>query len=67
MKIYLNDILVELPDGVTNVSELVKWKNLPDSSTAVAIDDMIVRKGNWEIKKLEPMCHVTVISAAFGG
>lgn len=67
MKIFLNDNLVEIPAEVTNVAELVKWKNLPDSSTAVAIDDMIVRKGKWAVTGLDSMCRVTIISAAFGG
>lgn len=66
-KIQVNNNIVELPVEVNTVADFVKWKGLPAATTAVALNDKIVRKDNWELQKLDEMSRLTVISAAFGG
>ena len=67
IKIFLNNELVALPNDYMTVADLMKWKNINPQGTAIAIDDKVIRKSAWNVTKLPPMSHVTVISAAFGG
>lgn len=67
MKIYFNDILIDLPNDYMTVAELLKWKGIPAQGTAVALDGKLVRQLAWNVTGLSPLCHVNVISAAFGG
>lgn len=67
MKVFLNNILTELPASVVTVDDLVKWKELPEAATAVAIDNRLVMRKNWTARQLKPEEQITLISAAFGG
>lgn len=67
MNIYINNRQEIIPDEVMSVADLVKWKNLEGNSLAVAIDNRIVRKPEWENTYLKDMCSITLFSAAFGG
>lgn len=67
MNIFLNDLPVKLPSDSMTVAALVKWKGLPASGTAVAVNDKIVRKDKWDLAALNEFDRVTIISAAFGG
>lgn len=67
MKIFLNNELISLPNDYMTVKDLIKWKGIGEQGTAVAIDDKLIKKMAWGVTKLTPMCHVTLISAAFGG
>ena len=67
MKIYLNNQLIDLPNDYMSVQDLLKWKNISEQGTAVALNDKLLLKKDWPIKYLEDLMRVTVISAAFGG
>ena len=64
--IYNNETL-SLPNDNMTLSELAKWKNIPLQGTAIAINDKLVKKDNWETTYLNNLDRVTVITAAFGG
>ena len=49
------------------VANLVAWRNIKPHGTAIALNDKIVKKENWELTKLSELDRITVISAAFGG
>ena len=67
MNIFLNNVPVALPNDYMTLEDLIKWKNISPQGTAVAIDDKIITQNNWKTTRLEPMMHITIISAAFGG
>ncbi|MCH5223072.1 MAG: sulfur carrier protein ThiS [Muribaculaceae bacterium] len=67
MKIYLNNELIDLPNDYMTVEDLLKWKNISEQGTAVAINDKLLLKKDWPVKNLQDLMRVTVISAAFGG
>lgn len=67
MNIILNNIPTKLPDDYMSVEDLVEWKGIKKQGTAIAVNDMIVKKDDWNLTKLHELDRVTVISAAFGG
>lgn len=67
MKIIFNNEITELPSDFTSVSELLLIKGIKPQGTAVAINDRIVKKNDWETTYFNDLDRVTVISAAFGG
>ncbi len=67
MKITLNNRIIELPQYGMNIVELLKSQQIPTQATAIAVNQKIVRRDNWEITHLKENDSVTVISAAFGG
>lgn len=67
MNILLNNIPTPLPRDFMTVEDLVKWKGIKPSGTAVAVNDKIIRKELWNLTKLSDLDRVTIISAAFGG
>jgi len=67
MNIILNNIPTKLPDDYMSVENLVEWKGIKKQGTAIAVNDIIVRKDDWELTKLHELDRVTIISAAFGG
>ena len=64
--IYNNETL-SLPNDNMTLSDLAKWKNIPLQGTAIAINDKLIKKDNWETTYLNNLDRVTVITAAFGG
>lgn len=67
MILTINDVITTLPDDVKTVEHLVAWRKVPAATTAVAVNDSIVRRQNWESKFLNDNDRVVIISAAFGG
>lgn len=67
MNIILNSQPVSLPSDGMTVADLVAWRNIKPQGTAIALNDKIVKKENWELTKLSELDRITVISAAFGG
>lgn len=66
MKIKVNNQDIDVTDGMT-VAELADMQDLPDRGVAVAINDRIVRRGDWSNHVLNDGDDVTVITAAYGG
>ena len=64
--IYNNETL-SLPNDNMTLSDLAKWKNISLQGTAIAINDKLIKKDNWETTYLNNLDRVTVITAAFGG
>ena len=67
MKIFLNDTPVTLPDDLTTIADLMKWKNISSQGTAVALNDKLIRQELWSVISLNDLDRITVISAAYGG
>ena len=67
MRIFLNNQPVELANDHMTVKDLMTWKNINPQGTAIAIDDKLLKKADWEITPLKELMNITVISAAFGG
>ncbi len=66
MKIYINQALVELPEGTT-VSDALSRAGIPIQGTAVAIADRIVPRSEWNDCTLTNGIQLTVIRAVCGG
>ncbi len=66
MKIHVNQKEYEVPDGLT-VKALLDRQQIPAEGTAVAVDNKLVPKADWESRTLADGEKVTVIRAAFGG
>lgn len=67
MKVIINGQLTDLPSEVHNLKDIVEWKNLPLTATAIAVCGKIVQRGNWVTHNLKDMEQITIITAAFGG
>ena len=67
MKIYFNNDLIDLPNDHMTLSDFLNWKEVKLAGTAVAVNNKIIRKNNWDTTPLSPLDNVTVITAAFGG
>lgn len=67
MKILINNIITALPRDNMNVAEIVEWKELPAGTTAVALNDKLVRRQNWDLTIPADGDRLTLITAAFGG
>ncbi|MGM9816458.1 MAG: sulfur carrier protein ThiS [Lepagella sp.] len=67
MVIKLNNEVVTTPTDDMTVLDLLKWRNVHETGTAVAINSQIIAQSKWDITKLQNDDNVLVISAAFGG
>lgn len=67
MTIRLNNELITTPAEEMSVQALLEWRNIPLQGTAVALNDKLVRRGEWERILLKENDNVVIISAAFGG
>ncbi|MCD8387375.1 MAG: sulfur carrier protein ThiS [Bacteroidales bacterium] len=66
MQIIVNDEKQEVAEGLT-LAQLVKELNVPERGTAVALNDKIAKRADWEAIVLNPNDNVLIISAAYGG
>lgn len=67
MVIKLNNEVVNTPTDDMTVLDLLKWRNVHETGTAVAINSQIISQSKWDTTKLQNDDDVLVISAAFGG
>ena len=67
MKIFLNDIITDLPKDNMSIADLLEWKGIKSSGTAVAVNNRHIRKDLWSVNRLEQNDRVTIINGAFGG
>ena len=67
MVIKLNNEVVNTPTDDMTVLDLLKWRNVHETGTDVAINSQIISQSKWDTTKLQNDDDVLVISAAFGG
>lgn len=67
VKIFFNEEITLLPKDVVNIADLLGWKNIKSVSTAVSVNNQIVKKDQWNNQRLKDGDNVIVFSAAFGG
>ncbi|WP_304382355.1 sulfur carrier protein ThiS [uncultured Duncaniella sp.] len=67
MNIVINNQKVELADKIINVADLLTERNIPLGGTAVAVNNHLITRMNWNMTFIKDGDVVTIISAAFGG
>lgn len=67
MTIFLNDVPIEIPGELMTVKDLLKWKEIQEQGTAVAVNDKLIKHDQWPVKNLKELDRITIINAAFGG
>jgi sulfur carrier protein len=65
MKIQLNGEKTETASRT--VAELLRETNAPDSGVAVALNGVVVRRGEWENAVLKESDEIEIIRAVQGG
>ena len=66
MKIYINQKEIEVQDSIS-VKELLDMQQISIEGTAIAIDNKLVPKNEWNERILTEGNKITIIRATFGG
>ena len=66
MKIYINQKEIETQDSIS-VKELLDMQQITIEGTAIAIDNKLVPKNEWNDMILTDGNKITIIRATFGG
>ena len=66
MKIYINQKEIEVQDSIS-VKELLDMQQISIEGTAIAIDNKLVPKNEWNNRILTEGNKITIIRATFGG
>lgn len=66
MTIILNDTPTQVEDGLT-VGALVAMQMQGGAGCAVAVNDKVIRRADWDAKVLQPGDKILIIKAAYGG
>ena len=66
MKIYINQKEIETQDSIS-IKELLDMQQISIEGTAVAIDNKLVPKNEWNDRILTEGNKITIIRATFGG
>ena len=66
MKIYINQKEIEVQDNIS-VKELLDMQQIAIEGTAIAIDNKLVPKNEWNDRILTDGTKITIIRATFGG
>ena len=66
MKIYINQKEIEVQDNIS-VKELLDMQQIAIEGTAIAIDNKLVPKNEWNDRILTDGNKITLIRATFGG
>ena len=66
MKIYINQKEIEVQDNIF-VKELLDMQQIAIEGTAIAIDNKLVPKNEWNDRILTDGNKITIIRATFGG
>ena len=66
MKIYINQKEIEVQDNIS-VKELLDMQQIAIEGTAIAIDNKLVPKTEWNDRILTDGNKITIIRATFGG
>mgnify|MGYP000338587364 FL=1 len=66
MKIYINQKEIEVQDNIS-VKELLDMQQIAIEGTAIAIDNKLVPKNEWNDRILTDGNQITITRATFGG
>ena len=66
MKIYINQNEIETQDSIS-IKELLDMQQISIEGTAIAIDNKLVPKNEWNDRILTEGNKITIIRATFGG
>ena len=66
MKIYINQKEIEVQDNIS-VKELLDMQQIAIEGTAIAIDNKLVPKNEWNDRILTEGNKITISRATFGG
>ena len=66
MKIYINQKEIEVQDSIS-VKELLDMQQISIEGTAIAIDNKLVPKNEWNDRILTEGNKITIIRSTFGG
>lgn len=66
-KIILNGQTMVLPPHIVNLEQLLDWKGIAKTGTAVAINGKIVKSTAHSFTELNNLDNVMILSAAYGG
>ena len=66
MKIYINQKEIEVQDSIS-VKELLDMQKIAIEGSAIAIDNKLVPKNEWNDRILTDGNKITIIRATFGG
>lgn len=67
MNIFFNNNEITLDAKRATVADLLRHTAMPLSGIAVAVNNKVVRKTDWETAVINPGDNVTVITAVCGG
>lgn len=67
MKVHINRKEIEVAQGVGTLAELLRAEGFDGAGRAVAVNNRVVPKAEWEIFKIEDGMNITVIRAVCGG
>lgn len=66
MQIFINDIPSECLENIT-ITQLLAQQEIQPVNIAVAIDDAVVSKANWDTTVLQDGSRIIIIKAVQGG
>lgn len=66
MQIFINDTPVECPENTT-ITQLLVQQEIQPVNIAVAINDSVVPKANWDTTVLKDGSRIIIIKAVQGG
>ena len=66
MKIFINQKEIETQDSIS-IKELLDMQQISIEGTAIAIDNKLVPKNEWNDRILTEGNKITIIRATFGG
>lgn len=67
MKVIINRKEIEVDSSITTLAQLLQKEGLDLPGRAVAVDNRIATRGNWETTPLTEGMKITVIQAVCGG
>ena len=67
MDVFFNSNETEMPGKVRPVSDLHAGKEVPATGVAVAVNNKVVRKSQWDETPLKQGDRILVITAVCGG
>ena len=67
MILCINEKPEIINENLLTVADLLSMKNINSGGTAVAVNNHLVTRNQWEQHELKDGDRITIISAAYGG